>query len=98
MQTYITLASFTQKGMERIKEGPARLEEAKKEFESLGARIKDFYLVMGPYDMVLVVEAPDDQTVAKLALTIGARGTSRTLTLRAFPETEYREIVGELPG
>ena len=97
MPTYITLASFTQKGIERIKEGPDRLDEARKEVESLGARIKEFYLVMGPYDMVVVVEAPDDETVAKLALIIGARGTSRTLTLRAFPESDYRRLVGELP-
>ena len=97
MPTYITLARFTQNGIERIKEGPARLDEAKKEFESLGARIKEFYLVMGEYDMVVVVEAPDDETVAKLALSIGARGTSRTLTLRAFSESDYRKIVGELP-
>ncbi|KPJ77936.1 MAG: GYD family protein [Deltaproteobacteria bacterium SG8_13] len=97
MPTYITLASFTQKGIERIREGPDRLDAAKKEFESLGASIKEFYLVMGQYDMVLVVEAPDDETVAKLALIIGARGTSRTLTLRAFPEGEYRKIVSELP-
>ena len=97
MPTYISLASFTQKGIEQIKEGPDRLEAARKEFEALGARIKDFYLVMGQYDMVVIVEAPDDETVAKLALIIGARGTSRTVTLRAFPEADYRRIVGELP-
>ena len=97
MPTYISLASFTQKGIEQIKEGPDRLEEARKEFEALGAKIKDFYLVMGQYDMVVIVEAPDDETVAKLALIIGARGTSRTVTLRAFPEADYRKIVNELP-
>lgn len=97
MPTYITLARFTQRGIEHIKEGPARLDEAKKEFESVGARIKEFYLVMGEYDMAVLVEAPDDETVAKLALIIGARGTSRTLTMRAFSEAEYRKIVSELP-
>ena len=97
MPTYISLASFTQKGIEQIKEGPERLETARKEFEALGARIKDFYLVMGQYDMVVIVEAPDDETVAKLALIIGARGTSRTTTLRAFPEADYRRIISDLP-
>ena len=97
MPTYISLASFTQKGIEQIKEGPERLEAARKEFEALGARIKDFYLVMGQYDMVVIVEAPDDETVAKLALIIGARGTSRTVTLRAFSEADYRRIISELP-
>jgi uncharacterized protein with GYD domain len=97
MPTYITLGSFTQKGIENIKEGPNRLEEAKKTFEAMGAKIKEFYLVTGKYDMVVIVEAPDDETVAKLALVIGSRGTSRTVTLRAFNADEYRKIVDDLP-
>ena len=97
MPTYITLVRFTQKGIERINEGPARLDDAKQIFESMGAKIKEFYLVMGRYDMVIVVEAPDDETVTKLALRIGARGTSRTETFRAFTEVQYREIVSGLP-
>jgi uncharacterized protein with GYD domain len=97
MQTYITLATFTQKGIENIKEGPHRLEQAKKTFEAMGAKIKDFYLVTGKYDMIVVVEAPDDETIAKLALIIGSKGTSRTVTLRAFKEDEYRKIIDELP-
>jgi uncharacterized protein with GYD domain len=97
MQTYITLATFTQKGIENIKEGPNRLEQAKKTFEAMGAKIKDFYLVTGKYDMIVVVEAPDDETIAKLALIIGSKGTSRTVTLRAFKEDEYRKIIDELP-
>jgi uncharacterized protein with GYD domain len=97
MPTYITLATYTQLGIENIKEGPGRLDEAKRAFEALGARIKDFYLVTGRYDMVIVAEAPDDETVAKLALTIGSKGTSRTETFRAFTEQEYRNIVEKLP-
>ena len=97
MPTYITLVRFTQTGIERINEGPARLDDAKQIFESMGAKIKEFYLVMGRYDMVIVVEAPDDETVTKLALRIGARGTSRTETFRAFTEVQYREIVSGLP-
>jgi len=97
MQTYITLATFTQMGIENIKDGPKRLNEAKQAFESLGARIKDFYLVAGRYDMVVIAEAPDDETVAKLALIIGSKGTSRTESFRAFTEEEYRKIVEELP-
>ena len=53
--------------------------------------------MMGQYDMVVVVEAPDDETIAKPALAIGARGTSRTVTIRAFTEAEYRKIIGGLP-
>jgi uncharacterized protein with GYD domain len=84
-------------GIENIKEGPRRLDAAKQAFEALGARIKDFYLVTGRYDMVIVAEAPDDETVAKLALIIGSKGTSRTESFRAFTEEEYRNIVEQLP-
>src|SRR5882724_8424528 len=75
--TYITLIRFTQKGMEAIKEGPARLDAAKQAFQALGAKIKDFYLVTGKYDAVVVAEAPDDETIVKLSLGIAAKGNSR---------------------
>ncbi len=97
MKTYVVLCNFTQKGIENIKEGPARLDAAKKAFEAMGARIKDFYLVMGRYDMVIVVEGPDDETAAKLALSIGSRGALRSETLSAFPEDQYRKIIAALP-
>jgi len=97
MPTYITLAKFTQKGIEEIKNGPNRLDEAKKTFEAMGAKIKDFYLVTGKYDMLVIVEAQDDETIAKLALIIGSKGTSRTVTFRAFKEDEYRKIIDKLP-
>ena len=97
MPMYITLGKYTQKGIENIKQGPSRLEEAKTAFKTMGAEIKDFYLVTGEYDMVVIIEAPDDETVAKLALIIGSKGTSRTVTLRAFNEEAYRKIISELP-
>ncbi len=54
-------------------------------------------MAMGQYDAVVVSEAPDDETVAKLVLMIGGQGAVRTETLRAFPEDEYREIIAALP-
>jgi uncharacterized protein with GYD domain len=59
--------------------------------------LKEFYLVMGKYDMVVISEAPDDEAAAKVALSIGAGGAVRTETLRAFTEDEYREIIAALP-
>ena len=97
MATYITLLSFTQEGIENIKESPARLDAAKQAFRAMGAELKEFYLVMGQYDAVVVAEAPDDETVAKLALAIGSGGAVRTETLRAFTEDEYRKIIAALP-
>ncbi len=97
MPTYITLLRFTQKGMEAIREGPARLDAAKQAYAALGANLKAFYLVAGKYDAVVIAEAPDDETMVKLSLGIASKGNTRTETLRAFTEDEYRKIVKGLP-
>ncbi|MCJ7553403.1 MAG: GYD domain-containing protein [Ignavibacteriaceae bacterium] len=97
MATYITLLRYTQQGMKNIKQGPDRLNDAKKAYKAAGAEIKDFYLTMGQYDAVVVSEAPDDQTTAKIALSIGALGNVQTETFRAFSESEYKIIVSALP-
>jgi uncharacterized protein with GYD domain len=97
MATYIVLVRYTQQGAQNIKESPARLDAAKKAFRAMGAELKQWYLVMGQYDAVVIAEAPDDETVSKLALAIGSLGSIRTETLRAFTEDEYRKIVAALP-
>ena len=97
MPTFITLIKFTQKGIEAIKEGPARLDAAKRAYQSVGAKLKDFYLVTGRYDAVAIVEAPDDEAAVAISLGIASRGNSRTETMRAFTEEEYRRIVAKLP-
>jgi uncharacterized protein with GYD domain len=97
MATYIVLLRYTQQGVQNIKESPARLDAAKKAFQAMGAELKQWYLVMGQYDAVVVSEAPDDETAAKLALAIGSQGSIRTETLRAFTEDEYRKIIAALP-
>ena len=97
MATYINLIRFTQQGIENIRESPARLESAKKTYEQMGAKVKDFFCVMGRYDAVLVAEAPDDETMARIQLGLGSLGNVRTETLRAFTEKEYRKLVSALP-
>ncbi len=97
MARYLLLSRFTPQGIETIKDGAARLDAAKEAFQGLGAELKDFYLTLGEYDAAVVIEAPDDQTVAKASLAIGSLGNIRIETLRAFTEEEYREIVGALP-
>ena len=97
MPTYIILVNLTQEGIKNIKESPNRLDAAKKAFQAFGGELKEFYLVMGQYDMVVVSEGPDDETAAKLALAIGSQGAISTETLRAFTEDEYRKIFAELP-
>jgi|SRR3990172_5733637 len=97
MPTYISLLRYTQQGVQNIKESPARLDAAKKAFQAMGGELKQWYLVMGQYDAVVVSEGPDDETAAKLALAIGAQGNIRTETLRAFTEEEYRKLIASLP-
>ncbi len=97
MATYITLVRWTEKGIENVKESPNRLDAAKKLFQAAGAELKEFYLVQGRYDIVVLSEAPNDETVAKIALALGSRGAVRTETLRAFTEDEYRKIIAALP-
>lgn len=97
MPTYITLLHFTQKGVETIKEGPARLDRAKQAFKAAGADLKAFYLVTGRYDAVAVIDAPNDEVMARIALGAAALGNVRSETLRAFTEDEYRKIVASLP-
>lgn len=97
MPTFITLARWTQKGLENVKEAPSRLEIAKEAYRAMGAELKEMYLVMGEYDMVVISEVPDDETMAKVLLSIGSQGTSRGVTFRAFTEDEYRKIIAALP-
>ncbi len=97
MATYISLLKFTQQGIKNIKQGPERLDAAKQAFKAAGAEIKDFYLTMGQYDAIVVSEAPDDETTAKIALSIGAQGNVQTETFRAFSESEYKKIISTMP-
>jgi uncharacterized protein with GYD domain len=97
MAAYISLISFAQKGIENIKESPARLDAAKRLYKSMGAELKQFYLTLGRYDAIVIAEAPDDETAAKVALALGSAGNVRTETLRAFTEDEYKKIIAALP-
>ena len=97
MPTYISLLKYTQKGAEAIKQVPARIDAARKAAKAVGADIKQIYLVMGRYDVVVVSEAADDETAAKLALATGMQGNVQSETLRAFSEPEFKKIVAALP-
>ena len=83
MATFITLVRFTPQGIGGIKESPKRLDAAKQAFRAMGAELKQWYLVAGRYDAVVIGEAPDDETAMKLALIINsqARSAQRPLEL-----------------
>ena len=97
MPTYVALHRYTQKGIENIKDGPARLDAAKQAIAAAGGKLLGFYLTMGQYDLVTIAEFPDDETVARAGLAGASQGYVRGETLRAFTEEEYRKIVGSLP-
>ena len=97
MPTYISLVSYTQKGIENVKQSPERLEKVKAAMKAAGGEFKAFYLTMGRYDIVVISEAPNDEAAATTMLAIGAAGNVRTETLRAFTEDEYRNIIASLP-
>jgi uncharacterized protein with GYD domain len=97
MATYITLLKWTEQGLRNIKQAPGRLDAARQAFQAAGANLRDFYMVFGDYDAVSVVEAPDDETYARLILSVAAQGNISTKTMKAFTEQEYRRLIGSLP-
>ena len=97
MGTYILLATWAEAGIRAVKESPKRLDKAKKLIKAEGGAMKAFYMTMGEYDMVAVFEAPDDTAAARIVLQLGMTGALHTKTLKAFPEADYRKIIGSLP-
>jgi uncharacterized protein with GYD domain len=97
MPTYLSLMSWTKEGLEKIKESPARLDSGRKAVEAAGGKVIGFYMLMGQYDFALILEAPDDATLARISLALGSKGASRSETHRAFTEDEYRKILSSLP-
>ena len=97
MGTYIMLANWAEAGIKSVKDSPKRLDRAKKLIKAEGGSMKAFYMTMGKYDMVAIYEAPDDEAAARFILQLGMTGTIRTTTLKAFPEADYRKILGSLP-
>ena len=97
MATYITLYRWTQQGIENIKDSPNRLDAAKELTRSMGAELKEFYLVNGQYDIIAISEAPNDETATRVAMAIASAGNVHSETLRAYTEEEFRNIIAALP-
>ena len=96
MSTYIMLANWTDQGIRGIGDSTRRWDAAKKLLEEMGGRVKDFYMAMGEYDLIVLYEAPDDAIAARFTLMLGKLGNLRTKTLKTFNEHAYREIVNSL--
>ena len=89
MATYILMGTLTDEGRKTVKERPERIQEVNKEVESFGAKVIAQYAVLGPYDFVTVVQAPDNETIARISVEFSARGTIRLMSLPAFDMSVY---------
>ena len=97
MATYINFLSFTEQGVKTIKELPARIAADRQAIEANGGQLIQYYLTMGAQDAVLILEAPDDETVASIALATAGLGNIRTTSMGAFTESEIPGVLSKLP-
>jgi uncharacterized protein with GYD domain len=95
LPTYISLISFTPQGLASFKDTVDRGEAGKQLATQMGGAIKSIHWTLGPYDIVVVSEAPDDETATAFALILGAQGNVRTTTMRAFSADEMRGIIAK---
>jgi uncharacterized protein with GYD domain len=84
MPIYVMLTTLTDEGLKTLRHNPERILEVNREVESMGAKILAQYGLLGPYDFINILEAPDNETVTKIAIELGSRGTIRTLTMAAI--------------
>lgn len=96
MPTYISLANWTDQGITNVKEAPQRVDAFKKAVEAAGGKVKGFYLTMGKYDVVTIVDLPSDEAAATIVLSTGSKGNVRTETMKAFPEDQFRNIIAKV--
>ena len=89
MPTFILLSTLTPEGVQTVKNNPSRIQEVNREVEQLGASVKAQWAVLGRFDFVNVIEAPDEKTIARVSLELGSRGTARYESLAAIPIDEF---------
>jgi len=91
MPLYVMLTTLTSEGRKTLKEKPERIFEVNREVEAMGVKILTQYALLGPYDFVNILEAPDNETISRVAVELGSRGTIQTLTMAAIPVKELVE-------
>jgi uncharacterized protein with GYD domain len=89
MPTYVMLSTLTPEGVQTLKNNPQRLREVNKEIQQLGAEVKAQWAVLGRFDFVNIIEAPDETTMARVSLELGSRGTARYESLPAIPVDDF---------
>jgi len=96
MATYIILGQFTEQGIRNVKDSPKRADAMKETAKKHGVTVKDVYWTLGHYDVVTVVDAPDDAAVTAMLLSTGSLGNVRTQCLRAFNASEMGAVIGKM--
>ena len=96
MHTFVTLLNFPDQGIQNLKDSPHRADMFLEVAEKAGARVKDMYWTLGHHDVVLIFEAPDDETAAAVLLSLGTSGNVRIETLRAFDWAEFQAVLDHI--
>lgn len=96
MATYVLLIDWTPHGVENFKDSLDRYEAARSQFEGMGVRFRDIYWTLGSHDIVSIVDAPDDETLAAALMRLASQGSVRTTTLRAFSAEEMRGVIAKV--
>lgn len=96
MHTFVILANFTEQGLRKLQDTAERVRAFRKMAEGNEIKVKDIYWTRGEYDIVMVLEAPDEKDVMSLTVTVDARGNLRTQTLRAFPVEVMEEMLAKV--
>jgi uncharacterized protein with GYD domain len=91
--TYVHLINWTEQGVSNFRDTGKRADAFKELVQKQGGTLKSIFWTLGSYDIVAVVEAPDDETITALALQVSALGNIRTTTLRAFDRGEFEAII-----
>ncbi|MCB1030742.1 MAG: GYD domain-containing protein [Acidimicrobiales bacterium] len=94
MAKFVMLSTLGPDGHARLRENPERLREVNADVEAMGVKVLEQYALLGQYDFLNILEAPDEKTMARVATTLSARGTLRTLTLTAIEVDDYIELMG----
>ena len=89
MATYVLLSSLTDEGAATITKKPTRIRDVNKEIEKLGVKVTTQYALLGPYDFLSVVEAPDNETIARVSAELASRGSIKIITLAAIPIDKF---------
>jgi uncharacterized protein with GYD domain len=97
MPTFMVSLNWTDQGVRTVKDAPKRAQASRELAKKVGVEIKQVYLTSGEDDVLIIVDSPNGDNVAKFALALGSQGNVRTRTARAWPESEFQKLISELP-